>query len=160
MELYDFVLEGDDESGEESSMNIRQELSKKLLAEGQKGMTLIEIMVVIAIIGIVAGAVGFGVTRYFAQAKIDACKAQIDNIANHLEMYLYENDDYPGGLGELAKKEKGKRKAVLKKSQLKDPWKKKLIYDVVDDGFKLCSGGPDKKEGSDDDICYDDEEEE
>ena len=153
-------MNGDEESGEGSGMNIRRELSKKLLAEGQKGMTLIEIMVVIAIIGIVAGAVGFGVTRYFAQAKIDACKAQIDNIANHLEMYLYENDEYPGGLQELAKKEKGKRKAILKKSQLKDPWKKKLIYDIVDEGFKLCSGGPDKKEGSDDDICYDDEEEE
>lgn len=160
MDLYDQVLEGEEDCGEESRMKRRHELAKRLLAEGQQGMTLIEIMVVIAIIGIVAGAVGFGVTRYFAQAKIDACKAQIDNIANHLEMYLYEHDEYPGGLNELAKKEKGKRKAILKKSQLKDPWKKKLIYSNDGDGYQLCSGGPDKKEGSDDDICYDDEEEE
>jgi general secretion pathway protein G len=134
-------------------------LWKEAAKRGQEGMTLIEIMVVIAIIGIVAGAVGFGVTRYFAQAKIDACKAQIDNIANHLEMYLYEHDEYPGALDELAKKEKGKKKAILKKSQLKDPWKKKLIYSNDGDSFKLCSGGPDKKEGSEDDICYGEGEE-
>jgi len=135
------------------------ESAKRVVRKGEEGMTLIEIMVVIAIIGIVAGAVGFGVTRYFAQAKIDACKAQIDNIANHLEMYLYEHDEYPGALDELAKKEKGKKKAILKKSQLKDPWKKKLIYGNEGDGYKLCSSGPDKKEGSEDDLCYGEDEE-
>lgn len=141
-------------------MRKRIEHLRKVLKDGQRGMTLIEIMVVIAIIGIVAGAVGFGVTRYFAQAKIDACKAQIDNIANHLEMYLYEHDEYPSQISVLAKKEKGKRKAILKKSQLKDPWKKQLKYGNDGDGFTLCSSGPDKKQGSDDDICFGDEEEE
>lgn len=128
------------------------------LVRGQQGMTLIEIMVVIAIIGIVASAVGFGVTRYFGQAKIDACKAQIDNIANHLEMYLYEHDEYPSNLDVLTKKEKGRGKAILKKSQVKDPWKKKLKYSVKAEGFELCSGGPDKRDGGGDDICFSDDE--
>ena len=132
----------------------------RALIQGQQGMTLIEIMVVIAIIGIVAGAVGFGVTRYFGQAKIDACGAQIDNIANHLEMYLYEHDEYPTNLDVLTKKEKGRGKAILKKSQLKDPWKKKLKYSAKSDGFTLCSGGPDKRDGGGDDICFGDDEKE
>ena len=132
----------------------------RALIQGQQGMTLIEIMVVIAIIGIVAGAVGFGVTRYFGQAKIDAAKAQIDNIANHLEMYLYEHDEYPTNLDVLAKKEKGRGKAILKKSQLKDPWKTKLKYAAKGDGFELCSAGPDKRDGGGDDICFGEEEKE
>ena len=132
----------------------------RALIQGQQGMTLIEIMVVIAIIGIVAGAVGFGVTRYFGQAKIDACKAQIDNIANHLEMYLYEHDEYPSNIDVLAKKEKGRGKAILKTSQLKDPWKKKLKYSAQADGFTLCSSGPDKRDGGGDDICFGDDEKE
>ena len=131
----------------------------RALTRGQQGMTLIEIMVVIAIIGIVAGAVGYGVTRYFGQAKIDAAKAQIDNIANHLEMYLYEHDEYPAKIEVLTKKEKGRGKAILKKSQLKDPWKKKLKYSRQDDGFTLCTSGPDKRDGGRDDYCFGDEEE-
>jgi general secretion pathway protein G len=137
---------------------------KRVLARAagrsQLGMTLIEIMVVIAIIGIVTGAVGFQVTRYFGRAKIDAARAQLSNISNHLEMYLYEHQEYPAGLNELTKKEKKTGKAILKKSQIKDPWKKKIIYRPEGDSYKLCSCGPDKREGSEDDICTDDEEEE
>ena len=140
-------------------MKERRELVKQVVARGARGMTLIEIMVVIAIIGIVMSAIGFGVTRYFAQAKVDACKAQLANIANNLEMYLYEHDEYPGNLEELTKKEKGRKDAIFKKEQIKDPWKKKLVYSTEGDAFKLCSGGPDKKEGTDDDICYGEEEE-
>jgi len=92
------------------------------------------------------------------RAKIDACKAQLDNTANHLEMYLYEHDEYPGSLDELASKRKGRRKAVLKRSQLKDPWKRKFIYSTQGDGFRLCSSGPDKKEDSEDDVCYGEDE--
>ena len=132
----------------------------RAITRGQQGMTLIEIMVVIAIIGIVAGAVGYGVTRYFGQAKIDAAGAQIDNIANHLEMYLYEHDEYPSDISVLAKKEKGRGKAILKKSQLKDPWKKKLKYSAKGDEFTLCSSGPDKRDGGGDDICFGDDEKE
>jgi len=131
----------------------------RALPRGQQGMTLIEIMVVIAIIGIVASAVGYGVTRYFGQAKVDAARAQINNIANHLEMYLYEHDEYPSNLNVFTKKEKGRGKAILKKSQLKDPWKKKLKYSAKPDGFTLCSGGPDKRDGGGDDICFSDEDE-
>ncbi|MBM4371213.1 MAG: type II secretion system protein GspG [Deltaproteobacteria bacterium] len=136
-----------------------ENIGTRELARGQRGMTLIEIMVVIAIIGIVAGAVGYGVTRYFGQAKIDAAKAQLENIANHLEMYLYEHDEYPSNLDVLTKKEKGKGKAILKTSQLKDPWKKKLKYSVQSEGFTLCSGGPDKRDGGGDDICFGEDEE-
>lgn len=139
-------------------MNRKAGIGERAVARAQLGMTLIEIMVVIAIIGIVSGAIGYGVTRYFSQAKIDACKAQLSNIANHLEMYLYEHGDYPSSLTDLTKTEKGKGKAILKKSQLNDPWKKKLNYSIQGEGFKLCSSGPDKKTGGQDDICFGEED--
>ena len=97
---------------------------------------------------------GIGARSYFGQAKEDATRAQIDNIANHLEMYLYEHDEYPSSLDVLTRKEKGRGKAILKAYQLRDPWKKTLRYDVRGDGFTLCSSGRDKQRETRDDICF------
>lgn len=117
-------------------------------------MTLLEIMVVIAIIGIVATAIGVGVVGYLSKAKVDACKAQIRNIAQAIEIYSAEND-YPSELGVLAQG----ADAPLKQKQLKDPWKEDFIYSYPsqkgDRKYDLCSKGPDKREGTEDDICND-----
>lgn len=124
------------------------------LLSSQKGMTLIEIMVVIAIIGMVTGAIGFGVTRYLSDAKVDAAKIQLDKIGTILETKFAKDGEYPSSLDELTKKGKGGSKAYLEESSLKDPWKTKFIYSPSEDGFKLCSAGPDKREGTDDDQCH------
>jgi general secretion pathway protein G len=125
----------------------------RLSRKGQRGMTLIEIMVVIAIIGIVMSAVGYGVMNYLAEAKVDAARVSIEKIASVLEMYYARHDEYPSNLEELTKKKGKRQKSALKKADLKDPWKKKWLYSVDGDVFKLCSSGPDKKQGTEDDIC-------
>jgi len=129
-------------------------------SRGERGMTLIEIMVVIAIIGIVMSAVGYGVMNYLAEAKVDAARVSIEKIASVLEMYYARHDEYPNDLTELTKAAGKSKRAALKKSDMKDPWKKKWLYSVDADSFKLCSSGPDKKDNSDDDICHGEESEE
>lgn len=142
-------------------MKQEKKAAGRLFRKAQQGMTLIEIMVVIAIIGIVMSAVGYGVMNYLAEAKVDAARVSIEKVASILEMHYARNDEYPPSLTELTKKKgKGKGKSALKKADLKDPWKKKWIYSVDGDGFKLCSSGPDKKQGSGDDLCHDDDEDE
>lgn len=119
-----------------------------------RGMTLLEIMVVIAIIGIVATAIGYGVIGYLNKAKIDACKAQLRTIANSLDIYSAE-DDYPSNLSVLTEGSL----SPLKEKQLKDPWQQEIIYSYPstnsDKRFDLCSKGPDRRESTEDDICYD-----
>ncbi len=137
-------------------MKTAKQTARASVVRGSVGMTLIEIMVVIAIIGIVASAVGYGVTGYFAKAKVSACRIALEGIGQHLTMYMTQDGEYPNSLSELTKKING-GKAILKKSQLKDPWKKKLKYSASDDSFELCSNGPDKREGTEDDICLHDE---
>jgi general secretion pathway protein G len=132
--------------------NIKEFFKKEPIA--QRGMTLLEIMVVIAIIGIVATAIGYGVVGYLNKAKIDACKAQLRTIANVLDIYGAESE-YPSGLSVLTEG----ANAPLKEKQLKDPWQQEIIYNYPstnsDKRFDLCSKGPDRREGTEDDICYD-----
>lgn len=67
----------------------------------KKGFTLIEMLVVVAIIGfLVAIALPrfIGVTQ---DAKIQACNANVIAYAEACEMYNYNNDDYPSALDDV-----------------------------------------------------------
>ena len=115
----------------------------------QRGMTLIEIMVVIAIIGILSTAIGVGVVNYMQKAKVDATRAQLRTVANAVDLYAAEND-FPTDLREVVETR------LVKEKQLVDPWKQDIIYSQpAQRSHDLCSKGPDKVEGNDDDICND-----
>ena len=118
-----------------------------------RGMTLLEIMVVIAIIGILSSAIGVSVVTYMEKAKVDATKAQLRSVANAVELYAVEND-WPTDLREVLDVK------MIKEKQLTDPWKQDLIYSYPasrgnDNRYDLCSKGADKVEGNDDDVCND-----
>jgi general secretion pathway protein G len=118
-----------------------------------RGMTLLEIMVVIAIIGILSSAIGVSVVTYMEKAKVDATKAQLRQVANAVELYAVEND-WPTDLREVLDVK------MIKEKQLTDPWKQDLIYSYPasrgnDNRYDLCSKGADKVEGNDDDVCND-----
>ncbi|MGM0576676.1 MAG: type II secretion system protein GspG [Myxococcota bacterium] len=119
----------------------------------QRGMTLIEIMVVIAIIGILSTAIGVGVVNYMQKAKVDSTAAQLRTVANAIDLYAAEND-FPTDLREVVDSK------LLKDKKLQDPWNQDIIYQYPasrnpDNHYDLCSKGPDKVEGNEDDICND-----
>ncbi len=134
----------------DSHIRAQRALAWRAAQRGQRGMTLIEIMVVIVIIGVLGSALAVGVFGMLGDAKQDAAKAQINTIGAVIEAYEARNGDYPESLDALTE---GKR-AKLKKSNLKDPWRQDLQYSAEGDGFTLCTGGDDKKTGTEDDYCY------
>ena len=59
------------------------------------GFTLVELLVVLAIMAMLAGLVAPRVMDYFGRAKIDTAKLQIENIAAAMELHRLDVGRYP-----------------------------------------------------------------
>jgi prepilin-type N-terminal cleavage/methylation domain-containing protein len=68
-----------------------KKLFMKRLGKNQKGVTLIELMAVIVILGIVAAVAGAAVTGAFSSAKTNADKATTQILTDAASRYLLEN---------------------------------------------------------------------
>jgi len=109
-----------------------------------KGMTLIEIMVVLVILGLIAGAIGYNVFNQLKAAQIDTSRLDLRKISDSVDLYRVENGSLPDSLAQLVPK-------VLKEIR-KDPWGNEYKYVRSGDNFDVYSYGPDKAQGGGDDI--------
>ena len=109
----------------------------------RRGMTLIEIMVVITILGLIMAAVGVAVIPKLDEAKQDTARLDIANIHNALKLYYTKKGKYPDtGTG---------LKALVDTQNLEkvpmDPWGNEYLY--MNEGGKpvLMSYGADGTQG-------------
>ena len=120
-----------------------------------KGFTLLELLVVIVIIGLLAGYVA---PRYFAQvgkSEIQVARAQIDSLEKALDQYRLDLRHYPSaeqGLDALVAKPQGEATwsgPYLKKAVPNDPWGRPYVYRIPGEKgeFQLFSYGKDGKAG-------------
>lgn len=108
------------------------------------GFTLLELLVVIVIIGLLAGYVA---PRYFSQvgkSEIQVARAQIDALEKALDQYRLDHRRYPSaeeGLAAVA--------PYLRKALPNDPWGRPYLYRVPGQRgeFEVFSYGRDGKAG-------------
>jgi len=121
----------------------------------QAGFTLLELLVVIVIIGLLAGYVA---PRYFAQegkSKIQVTRAQIDSFEKALDQYRLDTGHYPTteqGLAALVTRPNSEPKwagPYLRKAVPNDPWDHPYIYKQPGehDEYDLLSLGKDAQPG-------------
>jgi general secretion pathway protein G len=119
------------------------------------GFTLLELLVVVAIIGLL---VGYVAPRYFGQigkSEITTAKAQIDAIEKALDQYRLDTGRYPSselGLNALVQRPQNEPKwngPYLKKAVPLDPWGKAYVYRAPGEKeeFDLISLGKDGAPG-------------
>jgi general secretion pathway protein G len=121
----------------------------------EAGFTLLELLVVIVIIGLLAGYVA---PRYFSQvgkSEVQVARAQIDSLEKALDQYRLDTRHYPSaeqGLDALVTKPEGEASwsgPYLKKAVPADPWGRAYVYRVpgAKGEFDLFSLGKDGKPG-------------
>ena len=120
-----------------------------------RGMTLIEILVVMVILGLIATAVAVNVVGRAAQARTDRAKTDVQRIASDgVEAFKVMRGRYPTteeGLKLLIDEKFLKPNSP--EGKLKDPWEREYIYlypgQAHPDSFDVKSYGADGQPGGD-----------
>ena len=119
------------------------------------GFTLLELLVVVVIIGLLAG---FVAPRYFGQvgkSEVNVAKAQIDALEKALDQFRLDTGHYPSnelGLKALVERPANEPKwsgPYLRKDVPLDPWGKPYVYKMPGEKseFDLLSFGKDGQPG-------------
>lgn len=108
----------------------------------RRGFSFIEVMVVVVIIGLLAGAVVLKVDGYMQTAKTNRAKSDIATIVDAIEAYHLTSSRYPTN-------EEGLEKLPLKNRL--DPWGRPYEYNSPgrEDPFEVLTLGEDGREGGD-----------
>lgn len=134
----------------------------RFLAGAEKGMSLIEIIIVVALLGTLMAYMVSNLIGQSEEAKKDQTKLAMGVIQQSLQMFRIHNNKYPStdqGLKALMDNPgdmKSWRGPYIEANKLKDPWGTDFSYESDGRNFKIISAGPNNQVGDDDDITYPD----
>ncbi|KYG64884.1 type II secretion system protein GspG [Bdellovibrio bacteriovorus] len=135
------------------------------LLKNRRGMTLIEIMIVLAIIGSIAALLIPNLTSSLDKSKVKEAKIQLTQVVNALQMYYTDCGKYPQSLEGLTAADSNCTnwgpQPYLEKKKLKDPFGNEFVYELNGSEYSLKSLGKDGREGGsafNADITLDDAE--
>lgn len=129
-------------------MSKRDELRAVLQRVAARGVTLVEVLIVVAILSLIAAGVTVAVLPRFRKAGIDTATTnafQIRHAANRWRA-MRGGSDCPT-VSQLVQD-----KEIDSASKIDDPWGSPYKIQCTEDETVVSSPGPDKKEGTPDDI--------
>jgi general secretion pathway protein G len=132
-------------SVKEPEMRVRQSKFRRAAA---RGLTLVELVIVITIIGVLTAAISVGVMKAKKTADIGTAKTACSSIKSASLLWKNAHPDQDCPSVEVLKHEKFLDTGFLPKDAWGNPYKIACDADEI-----VCStAGPDRKEGTEDDI--------
>jgi general secretion pathway protein G len=114
------------------------------------GFTLLEVMIVLAIIAAIASGVGVVVFNNYKRAQVKIAKERVKEVMQGVTTFMIDNNNCPQSLEQLV----GQK--YLSKGAAKDPWGKEFTLRCPGtndpEAADISSAGPDKTDGTPDDI--------
>jgi len=119
------------------------------ILKSQKGFTLVEIMIVLAILGSIFALLAGRFAGARDKAKVKEANIQMGQIANSLSQYNLDCSKYPAALDGLKKADDCKNWGpnAYYSGKLVDPWNNPYAYEISGAEFTLKSYGKDGKDG-------------
>jgi general secretion pathway protein G len=124
--------------------------------DGERGFTLVEMLVVITIIGLIMGLIGPRVLNYLSESKVKAAKIQLQSFGSALDLFYLDAGRFPStaeGLTALVKQTPGVSAwngPYLRGGNVpNDPWNHGYLYRSPGEHgpYDIISYGSDGQEG-------------
>ena len=126
---------------------MNRQLVKRLSRAASRGVTLVEILIVLAIVGLIAGSVAAFAVPKFKEASINTTRQAEMQAQPIADKWHAEHPD------ECPTVEKLKTLRELSPTfNSNDAWGKPFKFDCSGEDVVMYSSGPDGKEGTEDDI--------
>lgn len=140
-------------------------MSRRFRPSARRAFTLMEILLVLAILVVLASMVGVSYSRIQKSMQIQSTRTQLGMLEEAVKAYQIGVGSLPPNLegllvapSELANPAKWQGPYLDKTTLPVDAWDQPFQFEVVDpanDIFQISSGGPDRQLGSADDIKTD-----
>lgn len=134
--------------------NIRH--SSFRIRHSRKGFTLMEMILVLAIIAVLVGGGVALMVGVLDDAGVGRAKGDIQTIETAVIRYRTLTGQMPSAISDMVKAGGKLTRPLLKEAALKDPWKQDYIFRNPGkrnpQGYDIYSKGPDMQDGSADDI--------
>ncbi len=130
--------------------------SVRSVVGAQRGMTIVELMIVMTIIASIMGVIGYNVFGALTEADKKTTKMEIGKMTEMVNTYYLSSNprQFPNSLQDLTT-----GSPPLTKKINKDAWGNDYIFKKISNReFEIISAGPDGSEGTEDDITSREEE--
>ncbi len=136
---------------------------KTRVRAARRAFTLLEVLMVLVILGLLAGLVVWNLSNVGEKAKEETTRTNVKLLEGPIDLFHMQVGRYPTTLQELSQKPEDENEAkkwagpyIKDPGSLKDGWGKDLIYkspgEHNTDSYDLYSVGKDGNEGTEDDI--------